>query len=69
MRTKDVEIWGISLKVTFWQHETDHFNPVDGHYTMPSKWHIDSIEHEGVDISEIVSDEVWHRIESEVNNG
>jgi hypothetical protein len=69
MKTKDVEIWGISLKVTFWQHETDHFNPVDGHYTLSSKWHIDSIEHAGVDISEIVSDEIWQRIEREANNG
>lgn len=67
MKTLELTIWGVPLTVTLWQHEKDQFDPQSGHYTVPDKWHIETIEHAGVDISEIVSDEVWIKIEKEAN--
>lgn len=67
MKTLELTLWGIPLTVTLWQHESDQFDPQSGHYTVPDKWRIETIEHEGVDISEIVSDEAWIKIEKEAN--
>lgn len=67
MSSLELTIWGVPLTVTLWKHEKDQFDPQSGHYTVPDKWRIETIEHEGVDITEIVSDEVWIKIEKEAN--
>lgn len=69
MKIMDITLWDIPLRVTFYRYEVDQYDPQNGHYTTPGKWHIETIEHKGVDISDIVSDEVWHILEKEANDG
>ena len=68
MKTLELTVYGIPLTVSFWQHEKDCYSHSSGHYTVPDKWRIETIEHEGIDITEVVSDEVWHILEKEAND-
>lgn len=67
MKTLELTLWGVPLTVTLWQQEKDYFDPQSGHYTVPDKWHIDTIEHEGIDITNIISVDAWLKIEKEAN--
>ena len=69
MKIMEITLWHIPLTVTFYQYEVDAYDPQRGHYTVPGKWLIESIEHKGTDICDIVSEEVWHILEKEANDG
>ena len=67
MKTMEITLWNIPLTVTFYQYEDDAYDPQLGHYTVPGKWLIESIEHKGTDICDIVSDEVLYMLERDAN--
>ena len=68
MKTMEITLWHIPLTVTFYQYEDDAYDPQRGHYTIPGKWLIESIEHKGTDICDIVSEEVIWLFEGKANN-
>lgn len=67
MKTMEITLWHIPLTVTFYQYEVDAYDPQRGHYTIPGKWLVECVEHKGVDICEIVSDEVIYMLERDAN--
>jgi hypothetical protein len=67
MKRLETVFYGIPLTITYYQGFRDEFSPESGHYTVPSRWRIETIEHNGEDISEILDDVVWHELEKRGN--
>jgi hypothetical protein len=67
MKTLELNIRGIDLKVNFWQSHEDAFDHQDGHYTIPGKWRVDSVFHKDEDITELIEDYILYKMEKEAN--
>ena len=59
----------ITLQCVIEHDETDHFDPMSGHYTQPGEPFIDQITHAGVDITDIVCDDTKANIIDEYKKG
>lgn len=67
MKTLETVFYGVPLTITYYQEEKDEFSPETGHYTVPGRWRIETVEHKGEDISELLHGAVWHHLEKRGN--
>lgn len=67
MKILETVFYGIPLTITYYRDFRDEFSPESGHYTVPSRWRIETIEHKDQDISDIVCDVAWKELERLVN--
>ena len=67
MKTMEITLWRVPLKVTFYRYDVDRDDPIRGHYTEFGRWKVETIEHAGVDIFDLVSDEVIYMLERDAN--
>ena len=60
-------LYGIDLVCHFERCTKDKFDPQSGHYTVPDKWTLLDVEHEGESIYELIEDYLLLMIEKDFN--